>query len=266
MSNTSPAVAIRGLTKVYDGRTVVAAIDLDIARGSFFGLVGPNGAGKSTTLKMCTTLVRPDAGGVWVNGQPVWADVDAIKRVIGVLPDDVLLFERLTGRESLIFQGLFRGFDEHTTTQRAGELLEAFGLNDGADRLVIDYSTGMRKKLGIALALLHAPSVVFLDEPFESVDPVSAAHITEVLQGFCAAGGTVVFSSHVMDTVEKLCDRIAVIHYGHVIASGATDEVRNGRSLQDVFVELVGGGQRAGTLDWLHSDAPATPQSQGSAG
>lgn len=263
MPSTSPAVAIRGLTKVYDGRTVVAAIDLDIAQGSFFGLVGPNGAGKSTTLKMCTTLVRPDAGGVWVNDQPVWADVDAIKRVIGVLPDDVLLFERLTGRESLMFQGLFRGFDESTTTQRANELLDAFGLNDGADRLVIDYSTGMRKKLGIALALLHAPSVVFLDEPFESVDPVSAAHITEVLQAFCQTGGTVVFSSHVMDTVEKLCDRLAVIHYGHVIASGTTEEVRNGRSLQEVFVELVGGGKRVGSLAWLQSGAPASGAPEG---
>jgi ABC-2 type transport system ATP-binding protein len=257
MSTTSPAVALRGLTKVYDGRQVVAAIDLDIARGSFFGLVGPNGAGKSTTLKMCTTLVRPDAGDVWVNGKSVWADVDATKRTIGVLPDDVLLFERLTGRESLIFQGLFRGFDEATTTTRTGELLDSFGLSDDADRLVIDYSTGMRKKLGIALALLHAPSVVFLDEPFESVDPVSAARITEVLQGFCHGGGTVVLSSHVMDTVEKLCDRLAVIHQGRVVVSGSTDGVRNGRSLQDVFVELVGGDRRGGDLDWLRADATA---------
>jgi len=247
---------LRGLTKVYGGRMVVAAIDLDIPRGSFFGLVGPNGAGKSTTLKMCTTLVRPDGGGVWIDGQPAWVDVDAIKRVIGVLPDDVLLFERLTGRESLVYQGLFRGFDEATTLQRTGELLDAFGLTADADRLVIDYSTGMRKKLGIALALLHAPSVVFLDEPFESVDPVSAAHITAVLQGFCRRGGTVVLSSHVMDTVEKLCDQLAVIHEGRVIASGATDEVRAGRSLQDVFVELVGGNSATGELDWLQSDRP----------
>ncbi|MGB8859602.1 MAG: ABC transporter ATP-binding protein [Ilumatobacteraceae bacterium] len=253
MDSSAPAVALRGLTKVYGGRAVVDSIDLDIPRGSFFGLVGPNGAGKSTTLKMCTTLVRPDGGGVWIDGSAVWDDVDATKRTIGVLPDDVLLFERLTGRESLVYQGLFRGFTETTSVQRTTELLEAFGLVDDADRLVIDYSTGMRKKLGIALALLHAPSVVFLDEPFESVDPVSAAHITSVLQGFCRRGGTVVLSSHVMDTVEKLCDRLAVIHQGRVIAGGATDEVRAGRSLQDVFVELVGGNTQAGDLTWLQS-------------
>ena len=234
------AIAIRGLTKRYEKKLAVHAVDLDVPVGSFFGLVGPNGAGKTTTLKMSTGLLRPDAGTVRVLDIDVWTDPPAAKARIGILPEDLRLFERITGWELLTYNGLLRGMDPDVIRQRARELLEVLGLADDAGTMVVDYSQGMRKKIGLACALLHAPRVLFLDEPFESVDPVSARTIRQVLQRATAGGSTVVFSSHVMDTVERLCDRVAIMHAGEVVADGPIDDVRGGRALEDVFVDLVG--------------------------
>ena len=246
------AVVVRGLTKTFDDKVAVAGVDLDVPRGSFFGLVGPNGAGKSTTMKMCTTLLRPDAGTVWVDGIEVWAEPQEAKRRFGALPDDLPLFERLSGSEMLTFLGAFRGLPTDDTAARSAELLGVLGLVADAGVLVADYSTGMRKKISLAAALLHAPRVLFLDEPFESVDPVSARAIADVLALFCTGGGTVVLSSHVMDTVERLCDHLAIVHQGRIVTGGPIDVVRGGRRLEDVFIDAVGGRiEVGGQLGWL---------------
>lgn len=246
------AVVVRGLYKAFGSKVAVGGINLDVPQGSFYGLVGPNGAGKSTTIKMCTALLRPDAGEVWIDQHPVWADTHEAKRRFGVLPDDLPLFERLTGAEFLTFLGMFRGLDPSVVATRSAELLEVLDLSRDARVLVADYSTGMRKKISLAAAVLHAPRVLFLDEPFESVDPVSARTIQDVLRTFCSGGGTVVLSSHVMDTVERLCDHVAIVHQGWIVRAGTVDEVRGGRRLEDVFIEAVGGQHDlAGHLGWL---------------
>ena len=246
------ALQVRGLRKVYGTKVAVHALDLDIPAASFFGLVGPNGAGKTTTLRMCTGLLRPDAGAVWVNGIEVWRELARAKAVVGVLPEDLRLFERLTGAELLTFTGLLRGLPEDTVKERATGLLEAFGLTEAASTLVIDYSHGMRKKIGLAAALLHGPRVLFLDEPFEAVDPVSALAIRQVLERHISSGATVVFSSHVMELVERLCDRVAIVHQGRIVAQGPIGDVKDGHTLEETFVRLVGGEQaRGGELGWL---------------
>ncbi len=251
-----PAVSIRGLEKRYGSKVAVAGIDLDVPAGSFFGLVGPNGAGKTTSLRMATALLRPDRGTVVVDGVDVWADPDTAKTRMGVLPEDNRLFDRLTGWELLTYNGMLRSMDAGIVSERAQELLAVLGLAEAAGTMVVDYSQGMRKKIGLACALLHAPRVLFLDEPFESVDPVSARTIRAVLTRYTANGATVVFSSHVMDTVEKLCDHVAILSAGRIVANGTTAEVRGGRSLEDVFVELVGAGPDAGGgLSWLGSSS-----------
>jgi ABC-2 type transport system ATP-binding protein len=234
----------------------VSGLSLDVPHGSFFGLVGPNGAGKTTTLRMTTGLLRPDAGSAWVNGIDVWADPVAAKRVIGVLPEDLNLFERLSGIELLTYHGLLRRMDMPVITARARELLDVLGLSDAANTLVIDYSHGMRKKIALASALLHSPRVLFLDEPFEAIDPVSARAIRGVLDRLTQTGATVVFSSHVMALVEALCDRVAIVSAGRVVATGTLDEVRQGQSLEDVFVRLVGAVDTPqGSLEWLGSSS-----------
>ena len=255
-----PAVAVRGLHKRF-GRTVaVAGIDLDVPSGCFFGLVGPNGAGKTTMIRMITGLLRPDHGTVWIHGVDAWSDPIAVKRRIGVLPDEFKLFERLTGRELLEYCGLLRRLDPSVIAARATELLDVLSLADAAGTLVIDYSTGMRKKIALAAALLHAPSVLFLDEPFEAIDPVSTRTIRTVLERFTDAGGTVFFSSHVMEVVERLCDRVGVVDRGRLIAEGPIDDLRHGRRLEDVFVELVGAREAGqGALAWLEGDSTTDP-------
>lgn len=251
-SEDPPAVTARVLTKRYGEKVAVGQLDLDVPRGCFYGLVGPNGAGKTTTIRMMTGLLRPDAGEVRIQGHDVWADPVAAKARIGVLPDEFRLYDRLSAPELLDYCGLLRGMDPAVVAGRTGELLGVLDLASAGDTLVVDFSTGMRKKVALAAALLHGPSVLFLDEPFEAIDPVSTRVIRSVLERFTAAGNTVVFSSHVMEVVERLCDRVAVIHQGRVIAEGATDELRGGRRLEDVFVELVGATETdAGALAWL---------------
>jgi ABC-2 type transport system ATP-binding protein len=194
-----------------------------------------------------------------VDGVDVWADPVAAKARFGVLPDDLHLFERLTGAEFLSYLGLLRRLDPAVVAQRTAELLDVLGLAGDADKLVADYSQGMRKKVALGAALLHAPRVLFLDEPFESVDPLSARAIQEVLAHFRARGGTIVLSSHVMDVVERLCDHVAIIHRGRVVAAGTIDAVRGGERLEDVFVRAVGGeGAADRDLTWL-GPAPPVP-------
>ncbi|MTG88910.1 ATP-binding cassette domain-containing protein [Cellulosimicrobium sp. BIT-GX5] len=251
--NPAAALSLRGLWKRFGQKIAVAGIDLDVPAGSFYGLVGPNGAGKTTTLSMATGLLRPDAGTAHVHGTDLWADPAAGKRQLGVLPDGVRLFDRLTGAQLVTYAGLLRGMDRDTVAERTAELLAALDLAKDATTFVVDYSAGMTKKIALATALIHAPRTLVLDEPFEAVDPVSAANIRDILAGYVASGGTVVVSSHVMDLVQRMCDHVAVVAGGHVLAAGTVDEVRGDQSLEDRFVELVGGRQSTEGLAWLRS-------------
>ena len=246
-------LAIRGLTKSFDDTIAVRGIDLVVRVGSIFGIVGPNGAGKTTTLSMVTGLLRPDSGTVVVHGADVWSDPVAAKRQMGVLPDRLRLFDRLTGAQLLYYSGTLRGLDRVTVRKRSSDLAEAFGLDDALGRLVTDYSAGMTKKIALAAAMIHSPRVLVLDEPFDAVDPVSAANVIEILQRYAAAGGTVVLSSHSMDLIQRMCDSVAIIVRGEVLASGTVDEVRRGSSLENRFIELAGGRRPAEGLEWLHT-------------
>ncbi|GIJ75462.1 ABC transporter ATP-binding protein [Virgisporangium ochraceum] len=250
----TPALHLSGVTKRFGAKVAVAGIDLTVPPRSMFGLVGPNGAGKTTALSMAVGLLRPDAGTASILGVDVWAEPDAAKALIGVLPDGLALPERLTGPELLTFTGLLRGLDPADVAARSAELLDVLDLADAGSTLVIDYSAGMRKKIGLATALLHRPRLLVLDEPFEAVDPVSAAGIRAILRRFVAAGGAVVVSSHVMALVESLCDHLAVMAAGSVVAAGPLDQVRGGGTLEEAFVGLVG-GRTAGRdgLSWLVS-------------
>jgi ABC-2 type transport system ATP-binding protein len=246
------ALALRGLVKRFDAKVAVAGVDLDVPAGSFFGLLGPNGAGKTTTLSMAVGLLRPDAGAAFVLGHDVWADPVEAKRRLGVLPDGVRLFDRLTGAELLAYTGLLRGMPPAEIDARARELLDVFDLADAGRTLVVDYSAGMKKKIGLACALLHAPRLLVLDEPFEAVDPVAAALIRDILHRYVGGGGTVIFSSHVMEVVERICSHVAILSDGTIKAVGTLDEVRGDRSLEQVFVEVVGGRIATGQeLSWL---------------
>ena len=252
----TPALAAIGLVKTFGAKRAVAGLDLAVPRGSLFGLVGPNGAGKTTTLSMATGLLRPDAGRVLVEGIDVWADPPAAKARMGVLPDGLRLFDRLSARELLRYIGLLRRMDLDLVQARSAELLQVFELTADADRLVVDYSAGMTKKIGLACALIHAPRLLVLDEPFESVDPVSGETIRSILRSFVAGGGTVVLSSHVMELVEQLCDHVAVVAEGRVLATGPIDAVRAGEPLQQRFLRLLGAhGLGEGALSWLRSSS-----------
>jgi ABC-2 type transport system ATP-binding protein len=249
------ALRIRSLSKRFGQTQAVAGIDLDVPRGSFYGLVGPNGAGKTTTLSMATGLLRPDQGSVHVLGLDMWADPVAAKARVGILPDGLRLFDRLTGLQLVTYAGLLRGMDRAEVVSRAGELIAALGLYDAADKLVVDYSAGMTKKVTLACALVHGPRLLVLDEPFEAVDPVSAKTIRGILARYVDGGGTVVLSSHVMDLVERICSDVAIIAGGSVRAAGPLEQVRAGLSLEDRFLDLVGGSTDVKGLAWLHTSS-----------
>lgn len=248
-----PALALRGLAKRFGTKIAVDGISLDVPAGSFYGIVGPNGAGKTTTLSMATGLLRPDFGTALVHGVDVWQHPLEAKKLMGVLPDGVRLFDRLTGEQLVSYAGLLRGMDRAVVVARVAELLAALDLSQDAGTLVVDYSAGMTKKIALASALIHAPRLLVLDEPFESVDPVSAANIRDILDRYVASGGTVIVSSHVMDLVQRMCDHVAVVAEGRVLAAGTVDQVRAGESLEDRFVQLVGGRSHAEGLEWLRT-------------
>jgi ABC-2 type transport system ATP-binding protein len=246
-------IEARGLIKRFGHKVAVSDLSLTVRAGSFYGIVGPNGAGKTTTLSMITGLLRPAAGTVTVHGIDVWKRPNEAKRVIGVLPDRLRLFDRLTGAQLLYYAGTLRGLDNDTVRARSADLAAAFGLDDALNRLVADYSAGMTKKIALACAMIHSPRVLVLDEPFESVDPVSAVNVTEILQKYVAAGGTVVLSSHGMDLIQRVCDHVAIIVQGRVLAAGTVDEVRGQNTLEDRFIELAGGRKVAEGMEWLHN-------------
>lgn len=249
-----PVLALRNLHKRFGQKIAVNDLSLDVPAGSMLGLLGPNGAGKTTTLAMVTGLLHPDAGSAWVFGTNVWENPAAAKAQMGVLPDGVRMFDRLTGAELLRYNGLLRGMTEADVVARSWELLDALGLTEAGSTLVVDYSAGMKKKIGLACALIHAPRLLLLDEPLEAVDPVSGETIRQILRAFVAGGGTVVLSSHVMELVESLCDRVAIVAEGRLLTDASLDEVRGEMTLQQRFLDLVGAHELGeGTLAWLRS-------------
>jgi len=247
------AIRIRGLVKRFGDTNAVDDVDLTVPAGSFYGLVGPNGAGKTTTLSIIAGLLRPDAGTVHISGIDQREKPLEAKRVMGVLPDRLRTFDRLTGRQLLYYYGQLRGLDRAVIEKRTADLARAFDLSEALSRVVSDYSAGMTKKVMLAGALIHSPRVLVLDEPFEAVDPVSSGVILDILRSYVAHGGTVILSSHGMDLVERVCSRVAVIVGGEVLAEGTIDEVRAGQTLTQRFIELSGTGGEVEGLEWLHT-------------
>jgi ABC-2 type transport system ATP-binding protein len=256
-SPAPPAIEARALTRLFRGQAAVDQLDLRVQRGRFFGFLGPNGAGKSTTIKMLTGQLRPSSGEAVIEGRPVATDPLGVKALIGVLPEELPLYERLTGEEYLLFAGRMYGLSKAETRERTQELLEFLSLADDRGRLVLEYSQGMRKKLALAAALIHNPRVLFLDEPLNGIDPVSGRVVTDLLRRMAAKGVTMFFTSHVLDVVERLCDEVAVIDRGRLVAQGTLDQIRAQRelgrnaSLEDVFIKLVAADVRRDDLTWI---------------
>ena len=252
-----PAIAARGLHQRFGDHVAVRSLDLDVPVGSFCGLVGPNGSGKTTTLRMIAGLLRPDAGRVWVGGHDTWAEPVEVRRLLGVVPDPLNLFDRLSARELLGHLGELRGLDAAEVARRSEELLAVMDLTAAADEQLGGYSHGMRKKAAIAAALLHRPAVLLLDEPFEGVDPVSAVAVRTILDRYRHAGGTVVFSSHAMDLVDRMCDVVAVMVDGALLASGPIEALRGGGRLEDAFISMVGADPvDPASVAWLDRPTP----------
>jgi ABC-2 type transport system ATP-binding protein len=251
------AIVAEGLTKVFREKTAVDHLTLRVARGRFFGFLGPNGAGKSTTIRMLTGLLRPTAGDAVIEGIRLSQDLLGIKRVIGVLGEELPLYERLSGEEYLQFAGRMYGLSREETRRRTDELLEFLSLREDRGQLVVDYSQGMKKKLALAAALIHNPRVLFLDEPLNGIDPVSGRVVTDLLRRLTGKGVTVFFTTHVLDVVERLCDEVAIIDRGRIVAQGTLDEIRAQRamvgdaSLEDVFLKLVQADVRRENLSWI---------------
>src|SRR5947209_16996619 len=245
--NVPAAVLARDLVRVFGQKVAVNHLNLTVQRGEFFGFLGPNGAGKSTTIKMLTGLLRPTSGAAFVGGVDVWRDPIQARALMGVLPEYLNLYERLTGREFLIFAGHMYGVSEADIRRRSEELLNVLTLSDDADKLVVDYSVGMRKKIALAAALIHRPQVLFLDEPFEGIDPVSSRVIRNILRDLTASGTTIFFSSHIMEVVERLCTRVGIINQGKLVAEGTLQELRERASgedkdatMEDIFLNVIG--------------------------
>lgn len=234
-----PAVRLSGLSKYFGDRAAVDAIDLSVPAGMFFGLVGPNGAGKSTLLSMIAGILAPDAGSVEVAGFDIRRSREQALEVMGLMLEGFSLPERLTGSELLEYTARLRGIGS-VSRERAVDLLEILELDKVPSTLIVDYSTGMRKKIGLAVAMMHRPRVLVLDEPFEAIDPVSALAIEALLGQYVDGGGTVLLSSHIMDVIERTCERVAVMNDGQIIAEGTIDEVSAEGTLAETFLRLVG--------------------------
>ncbi|HXE31323.1 MAG TPA: ABC transporter ATP-binding protein [Terriglobales bacterium] len=272
----TPAVATSGLTRRFGQLAAVQDVDLQVAPGQFFGFLGPNGAGKSTTIKMLTGLLAPSAGSIRILGLDLMTHGVEVKRQIGVVPEGMALFGRLTGTEYLNFVGQMYGLDRPTAAKRTGELLEFMQLADQRKKLITDYSHGMQKKLALAAAVIHGPRVLFLDEPFEGVDAVASVTLKAMLQSMIARGATIFLTSHVLEIVERLCSHVAIIDHGRLVAQGSLDELRQGvearaaaaagdasgtavtagerLTLEQIFLRIVGGtaaSPAAAELSWL---------------
>lgn len=273
----APAISTAGLTRRFGDLVAVDDVNLRVAPGEFFGFLGPNGAGKSTTIRMLTGLLAPTSGRIEILGLDLAENSVAVKRQIGVVPEGMALFGRLTGAEYLNFVGRMYGLDRATAAQRSAELLEFMQLADDPKKLVTDYSHGMQKKLALAAAVIHGPRILFLDEPFEGVDAIASGTLKTMLQRMIARGATIFLTSHVLEIVERLCSHVAIIHRGRLVAQGSLEELRAGveaqsaaslpagapadpssvrggekLTLEQIFLRIVGGTRLASQeLSWL---------------
>jgi ABC-2 type transport system ATP-binding protein len=252
------AVETIGLTKRFGSKIAVDAIDLSVGKGEFFGFLGPNGAGKSTTINMLVGLLRPDGGEARIYGIEMGSDPIAAKRLLGVVPETMNLYMRLTGREFIRFVGTMYGVPEGEVDRRTTELLDLLELTADADKMIVDYSHGMQKKTAVAAAVIHAPPVLFLDEPFEGIDAVAGRAIRDVLKQMRGRGTTIFFSSHILEVVERVCTSVAVIADGRIVAEGTIEELRaradtgDEATLEDLFLRAVGASEDTeGRLSWL---------------
>ncbi len=260
------AIQTHGLTRRFGALTAVEDVTLSVATGQFFGFLGPNGAGKSTTIKMLTGLLEPTSGTMEILGERFGAGAVNLKRQIGVVPEGMALLGRLTAPEYLRFVGRMYGLDRETVNHRTEELLEFMQLANERRKLITDFSHGMQKKLALAAAVIHGPRVLFLDEPFEGVDAIAAGMLKTLLQGMIHRGATIFLTSHVLEIVERLCDHVAIIHQGRLVANGSLEELRAGvastlpgtdspqrLTLEEMFLTIVGAGgqEQAQELSWL---------------
>jgi ABC-2 type transport system ATP-binding protein len=258
------AVETQGLTRTFGDLTAVDCVDLRVETGRLFGFLGPNGAGKSTTIKMLTGLLDKTSGRATVLGYDIDGEPLEVKRRIGIVPEELALFDRLTGPEYLTFVGRMYGVAREAIRRRSAELLAMMELHEEPKKLIIDYSHGMKKKLALAAALIHEPRLLFLDEPFEGIDAIASRQIKELMSTLVDTGVTIFLTSHILEIVEKLCSDIAIIHRGKLVAQGSLDELRRGvavesgreagrkATLEEIFLDLVGvdEGPRP-TLSWL---------------
>ena len=237
---------------MYGSKAAVDGLDLEVPLGCFFGFLGPNGAGKTTTIRMLMGLAPPTSGSIQLLGLPMPEHALQVKGKIGLVPDESLLFDHLTGLEFTEFVGRMYGLDRTVARERARELLELFELDSEPRKLIGDYSKGMRKRVAMAGALIHRPELFLLDEPFEGVDAVGARLMKDILLDQVRHGATMFLTSHVLEVVERLCDRVAIIQQGRLVLSGTMAELRSGsETLEDIFVRVVGAERAAETLDWL---------------
>ena len=262
----TPAIQTHGLTRRFGSLTAVEDVTFSVAAGQFFGFLGPNGAGKSTTIRMLTGLLEPTSGTMEILGEPFGAGATNLKRQIGVVPEGMALLGRLTAPEYLRFVGRMYGIDRDTVNQRTEELLEFMQLANERRKLITDFSHGMQKKLALAASVIHGPRVLFLDEPFEGVDAIAAGMLKTLLQGMIHRGATIFLTSHVLEIVERLCDHVAIIHQGRLVANGSLEELRAGvastlpgtdspqrLTLEEIFLNIVGAStqEQAQELSWL---------------
>jgi len=257
-------ILLRGLTRRFGDLVAVDSLDLAVPYGSFFGFLGPNGAGKSTTISMLTGLLAPHAGEGKILGLDLKQETLEIKKQIGVVPEQLALFERLSGREYLELVGRLYGLGRREVARRAGDLLEFMQLRPAAEQLILEYSQGMKKKLALSAALIHRPRILFLDEPFEGIDAIASRAIRDVLKKLVQGGMTIFLTSHVLEIVERLCDRVAIIHQGRLLASGTLEQLHAGvqlpatrtegqkQTLEELFLHLLGRSEPPGpSLPWL---------------
>jgi len=252
-------VRFERLTRDFNGKRAVDGLTLSVAKGEFFGFLGPNGAGKSTTIKMAVGLLKPTSGSIRVFGKDPYGEPLEVKARIGVVQEEPALYGRLTGLEALTFSGRLYGLDAKTAADRSVDLIEWLGLREAANTMVVDYSKGMKRKLALGCAVIHRPGLLFLDEPFTGIDPIAMRKIKEVLKKMVTDGMTILLSSHIMELVERLCSRIAILHKGRLFAVGTLDELRlqqglpGSATLEDVFVKTVGATVDEEEASWLTS-------------
>jgi ABC-2 type transport system ATP-binding protein len=252
MEESSLAICTRELRKVYGEKAAVDGLSLEVPRGSFFGFLGPNGAGKTTTIRMLMGLAPPTSGSIELLGLPMPERDLEIKSKIGLVPDESLLFDHLTGQEFVEFVGRMYGLERSVARDRARELLALFELDTQPRKLIAEYSKGMRKRAAMAAALIHRPQLFLMDEPFEGVDAVGARLMKGILQDQVRRGATIFLTSHVLEVVERLCQRVVIIAEGRLVVDINMADLRGAsETLEDAFLRVVGAEHTADSLDWL---------------